>query len=61
MYHKKYIDLKSEVLYLGGRVPAVIRTIMQSPYDIGLQLSSVKLLYFMSFLILHCMPSCLNK
>ena len=61
MYHKKYIDLNLKYYILGGRVPAVKRTIMQSPYDIGLQLPIVKLLYFMSFLNLHYMPSCLNK
>ena len=54
---------RGEALYrsLWVIAPAVKRTIMQSPYDIGLQLSIVKLHYFMSFLILHYMPLCLNK
>ena len=36
----------SEILSIlsGGRVPVVKRTIMQSPYDMGLQLSIVNLL-----------------
>ena len=37
---------------------AVERIIMQSPYDMGLQLLVVKLLYVTPFLILHCMPLC---
>ena len=39
-------------------MPAVEQTIMQSPYDMGLQLLIVKLLYATPFLILHCMPLC---